>query len=73
MIFGPRLRRGLDQATASLRFAALKRSNKQEEAEEEEEEEWKREDWEEKGCTEGAKRPPIIVCIFTKVIENVQE
>ena len=29
MVFGPRLRRGLDNATASLRFAALARSNKQ--------------------------------------------
>ena len=28
VVFGPRLRRGLDHATASLRFAALARSNR---------------------------------------------
>ena len=52
VVFGPRLRRGIDHATASLRFAALTRSNG--------------EDGKEKGCTEGAKRPPIIMCGFSK-------
>ena len=52
VVFGPRLRRGLDHATASLRFAAFARSNE--------------EDGKGKGCTEGAKRPPNIMCVFSK-------
>ena len=52
VVFGPRLRRGLDHATDSLRLAALARSNG--------------EDGKEKGCTEGAKRPPRIMCVFRK-------
>ena len=60
VVFGPRLRRGLDHATASLRFAALARSNG--------------EDGKEKRCTEGAKRPPRIMCSFSKRdFKNAQE
>ena len=36
VVFGPRLRRGLDHATASLRFAALARSNGQDRKEKDE-------------------------------------
>ena len=39
-------------ATASLRFAALASSNGV--------------DGKEKGCTEGAKQPPRIICVFSK-------
>ena len=52
VVFGTGLRRSLDHATESLRFAALARSNG--------------EDGKEKGCTEGAKRPPRIMCVFRK-------
>ena len=59
VVFGPRLRRGLDHATASLRFAALARSNG--------------EDWKEKKIT-GTKRPPRIICVFSKRdFKNVQK
>ena len=52
VVFGPRLRRRLDHATASLRSAALTRSNG--------------ENGKEKGCPEGGKRPPIIMSVFSK-------
>ena len=59
MVFGPHLWRGLDHATDSLRFAALARSNGQ--------------DGKEKGCTEGAKRPPRSMSVFSKRdFENVK-
>ena len=68
VVFGPRPRRGLDHAAGSLRFAALARSNKQASKKKERNEEMDKREKTEKqeGCTEGGKRPPIILYVFIK-------
>ena len=55
VVFGPRLRRGLDHAAASLRSAALARSSKQA-SKQKEEKEGKKDEGEKMGKKKGAQK-----------------